>query len=64
MKNINRFIPNHHLIVADFDNLGSKLEGINAPIVSKKLNKSHEKFDYDSYLVERGSVLILKLYLF
>jgi hypothetical protein len=63
LKNINRSIPNHHLIAADFDNLGSKLEGINAPIVSKKLNKSHEKYDFNSYLVERGSVnYFLKLF--
>ena len=40
--------------MADFDNLGSCIEGINAPIVSKKLEKSHEKVDYDSYFVDRG----------
>ena len=43
LKNLNKNIPNHHLILADFDRLGSKIEGINAPIVSKKLEKSHEK---------------------
>ena len=36
LKNLNRFVPNHHLIVADLDNLRSKLEGLNALIVSKK----------------------------
>ena len=44
--------------MADFDNLGSPIEGINAPIVSKKLAKSHEKLDYPSYLVDRGEVQI------
>lgn len=49
--------------MADFDNLGSKVEGINAPIVSKKLEKSHEKFDFDSYLVKRGEVIDYIIYL-
>jgi hypothetical protein len=34
--------------------LHSNIKGINAPIVSKKLEKSHEKFDYPDYLVNRG----------
>jgi hypothetical protein len=29
-------------------------EVINAPIVSKKLKKAHEKKDFDSYLVDQG----------
>ncbi len=42
------------MIFADFDMLHSNIKGINAPIVSKKLEKSHEKFDFPDYLVNRG----------
>ncbi|KRX04263.1 hypothetical protein PPERSA_11387 [Pseudocohnilembus persalinus] len=57
LEHIHQNIPNHHLIVADFDllrNSESALQGINAPIVSKKGAKSHEKQDYKDYLVKRG----------
>jgi len=57
LKNMNKVIPNHHLILADFDllkNSESAKQGINSPIVSKKLEKSAEKLDFDSYLVKRG----------
>ena len=57
LKNVNKYIPNHHYIMADFDMLSAKesaIQGINAPIVSKKLEKSHEKHDFKSYLVPRG----------
>lgn len=50
-------LPNHHLIISDFDLLPrdrNNLNGIYAPIVSKKLRLSHEKKDFDSYLVEPG----------
>jgi len=56
-KNLNRVIPNHHMILADFDmlrNSESARQGINSPIVSQKLEKSAEKKDFDSYLVSRG----------
>lgn len=57
LKHINKEFPNHSLIMSDFDMLKTKesvKEGINAPIVSKKLEKSHEKYDFQSYLVKRG----------
>ncbi len=57
LKNIKKNIPNHHLIIADFDRLASKIKGINAPIVSKKGEKSHEKVDFNSYLVNTGEVI-------
>lgn len=57
LKHVRENFANHHLIIADFDLLPSETKskkGINAPIVSKKLRKSHEKQDFDSYLVEKG----------
>lgn len=57
LKTVNKLLPNHHLIMADFDALrGSEsvYQGLCSPIVSKKLEKSHEKEDYKSYLVGRG----------
>lgn len=57
LKYLNEYLPNHHLIIADFDQLPSdKLSknGINAPIVSRKLKRSHEKKDFDNYLVQKG----------
>jgi hypothetical protein len=55
MKNIKKNIPQAYAIISDFDNLASKIPGKGAPIVSFKGEKSHEKKDYDSYLVERGA---------
>ncbi|KAL4445616.1 hypothetical protein ABPG74_006167 [Tetrahymena malaccensis] len=57
LKHINSNIPNHNVIFADFDMLKtaeSAKMGINAPIVSQKLSKSHEKKDFSTYLVQRG----------
>lgn len=57
LKNIQRVLPGHHLIAADFDGLRdaqSVHRGINHPIISKKLERSHEKHDYQTYLVGRG----------
>jgi len=45
------------MIIADFDTLGSKIEGINAPIITKKLKNNNLKTDYHNYLVDRGDVL-------
>lgn len=42
------------MIISDFDDLISQIEGVNAPIVSKKGEKSHDKEDYQTYLVDRG----------
>jgi hypothetical protein len=57
LKHINSSFHNSHLIVGDFDMLrtsDSALQGIHAPIVSRKMRESHEKKDYKDYLVERG----------
>lgn len=53
-----RILPNSHFILGDFDMLRespSAREGINAPVVSTKLEESSDKTDYDSYLVPRGA---------
>lgn len=40
MKRIKANIPQSHLVISDFDKLITNVEGINAPIVSKKGFKS------------------------
>ena len=40
--------------MSDFDSLASSISGINAPIVSRKGEKSADKKDYSTYLVDRG----------
>ena len=58
LKRLKKLLPNAHYIMGDFDLLRespSSLIGINAPIVSTKLEKSEEKKDYGNYLVPRGS---------
>lgn len=47
-------VPKAHLIISDFDSLVTPIEGIQAPIVSKKGLKSADKKDYNTYLVDRG----------
>ncbi|CAK60925.1 unnamed protein product (macronuclear) [Paramecium tetraurelia] len=56
LKHIKSNFQNPSLVIADFDLLKNNFtqESINAPIVSKKLAKPHERLDYESYLVERG----------
>ena len=54
LKKTNKNIPKCHFVISDFDHLVTSVPGINAPIVSKKLFKSEEKMDFDSYLVKRG----------
>jgi hypothetical protein len=53
-------IPKAHFILADFDSLiGTKIAAINSPIVSQKGKLSHEKLDFDTYLVNRGEADIM-----
>ena len=53
-------IPKAHFILADFDSLvGTKIDAINSPIVSQKGKLSHEKLDFDTYLVNRGEADIM-----
>lgn len=40
MKRLKTNMPNSHLVISDFDQLITSIEGINAPIVSKKGFKS------------------------
>ena len=50
--------------MADFDflpNSSSSIIGYNAPVVSKKLEKSHEKKDFENYLVNTGYIKIFYL---
>ena len=54
LKKANKNMPKCHFVISDFDHLVTNVEGIGAPIVSKKLFKSDEKMDFDSYLVRRG----------
>jgi hypothetical protein len=57
LEKIQKNYKNHHLIIADFDMLkgsSSAKIGINAPVVSQKLTGSHEKRDFENYLVKRG----------
>ena len=58
LKNLAKNIPNNHLIISDFDMLSNSIstrnQGINAPVVSKKLEKAQSKHDYDNYLIECG----------
>lgn len=57
LKNLTKVLPNHHLIIGDFDMLRESSfsrEGVFAPIVSKKLQKPYEKKDFSNYLVQKG----------
>lgn len=57
LDNLKKNTPNAHLILADFDLLQSSKSskiGLMAPTVSKKLEGSDEKFDFEDYLVPRG----------
>lgn len=57
LKHIKKYFTNPSLLVGDFDMLNNQFtsKAINCPIVSKKLQKPHEKSDFESYIVERGS---------
>lgn len=40
LENLSKKAPNAHLVLSDFDSLISSIPGINAPIVSRKGEKS------------------------
>jgi hypothetical protein len=51
--------------MADFDflpNSESSSIGFNAPVVSKKLEKSHEKLDFKNYLINTGYFISFLIY--
>lgn len=56
-NHLNKVVPNHSLILADFDYFLSSyntIKGINAPQITNKLQRATEWDTYDSYLVPRG----------
>ena len=59
-EHLHKFIPNHQVILADFDcflepiNKNSIL-GLNAPLVTNKLKDPTEWKTYDTYLIARGA---------
>ena len=59
-QHLNKFIPNHSLILADFDCflepiVNNSLLGINSPLVTNKLKEPTKWTQYDTYLIPRGS---------
>ena len=58
LQQINKVVPNHSLILADFDSflmpLRGGIKGINSPMVTHKLKDPTAWNTYDSYLCERG----------
>lgn len=56
-QHLNKFIPNHQLVLADFDCFlePNALKGINAPLVTNKLQSPTEWKAYDDYLIPRGA---------
>jgi hypothetical protein len=58
IKHISENIPDHSLIMADFDSFlmpKNSIKGINAPLVTNKLKDPTEWQTYDNYLIERGA---------
>jgi hypothetical protein len=57
-QQIKKVVPNHNLILADFDSFMMPrtgcIKGINAPMVTHKLKDPSEWSTYDNYLCERG----------
>jgi hypothetical protein len=51
-------IPDHSLVMADFDSFlmpKNSIKGLNAPLVTNKLKDPTEWKTYDTYLIERGA---------
>lgn len=56
-KHAKDVIPNHTLLMADFDSFlmeRKSLKGINAPVVTKKAEKPEDWETHSSYLLDRG----------
>ena len=55
-QHLHKIMPNHQIILADFDSFltDDKIKGINAPLVTDKLEKPTEWENYDDYLIPRG----------
>jgi hypothetical protein len=56
-KHLNKIMPNHSMILADFDSFltDDKIKGINAPLVTDKLEGPTEWENYENYLIPRGA---------
>ena len=59
-QHLHKYVPNHSLILADFDCFlervkSGPLVGINSPLVTNKLKSPTDWQKYDSYLIPRGS---------
>lgn len=59
-KQVNRMFPNHQMILADFDcfltSLNKKtLKGINAPLITNKLQSPTDWDKYETYMIPRGA---------
>ena len=53
-QNLKKIVPNHSLIMADFDSFlmpRNGIKGLNAPLVSEKIEGA---VNHDSYLIPRG----------
>jgi len=58
LQHINDHIPEHSLILADFDSFlmpSHSIQGLNAPLVTNKLRDPTDWKTYDTYLIERGA---------
>jgi Putative S-adenosyl-L-methionine-dependent methyltransferase len=58
IKHISDNIPEHSLIMADFDSFlmpKNSIKGINAPLVTNKLKDPTQWQTYDTYLIDRGA---------
>ena len=58
LKHIIDTIPDHSLILADFDSFiypRNSMRGINAPLITNKLKDPTKWQTYETYLVERGA---------
>ena len=59
-SHLQKFIPNHQIILADFDCFPEALSknsilGQNAPLITNKLAEPTEWKTYDNYLIPRGA---------
>ena len=56
-QHLHKYIPNHSLILADFDSFLTNvlLKGGNAPLVTNKLQGPTEWENFNTYLVPRGA---------
>ena len=57
MNHLKTYIPDHSIIIADFDSFimpKNSIRGINAPLVTHKLKDPTQWKTYESYLIPRG----------